>query len=85
MNIKYFLNTKRIKHIPEQNNEQSSFHHKNQNYHLSYSLMTLSKLLILAVSSLHVTYEHNFGLACFTARRKGQFFPNENKEPLDHV
>ena len=52
---------------------------------LSYSLMTLSKLLILAVSSLHVTYEHNFGLACFTARRKGQFFPNENKEPLDHV
>ena len=38
VNIKYFLNTQSIKHIPEQNNEQSSFHHKIKIYHLSLIL-----------------------------------------------
>ena len=38
VNITYFLNTQSIKHIPEQNNEQSSFHHKIKIYHLSLIL-----------------------------------------------
>ena len=84
--MKGFLNTPSINPFPKQNNEQSSFYYKIKIYHLSHSHMMLSKLLILAkCSNWHVTYELNFGLACFTARRKCQIFKNENNEPSDHI